>query len=59
MLGAEIANHLLDRLSLTQALAVGQHYGQDTPLLDITINPEVAVYFATKKANTEVGIVGH
>ena len=57
--GLQIANHLLESMSLTQALAIRQHYGQDTPLVDITTNPEVALYFATKRHDSEVGIVGY
>jgi hypothetical protein len=45
-------------MSLSQALAISQHYGQSTPLLDVTTNPEVAMYFATRCHESKVGVVG-
>lgn len=58
-LGLQISNDLLESMSLTQTLAIHQHYGQDTPLVDVTTNPEVALYFATKRHDGDVGIVGY
>ena len=57
-LGLQFGDHLLRCMSLSQALAISQHYGQSTPLLDVTTNPEVAMYFATKRHESEVGVVG-
>lgn len=51
-----LVRYLTDTMSCAQAVAVGQHYGVHTPLLDVTINPEVAMYFATKGALGEDGI---
>ena len=42
-------------MSQAQAIAVGQHYGCPTPLLDISINPEVALYFATSNCESDTG----
>jgi FRG domain len=58
-LGSEIANRYLGCMSLTQALAICQHYDQATPLLDVTTNPAVALYFATQHHDSEVGVVGY
>jgi hypothetical protein len=57
-LGSELGDHLIRSMSLAQALAISQHYGQSTPLLDVTTNPEVALYFATRRHDSEVGVVG-
>ena len=51
--------HLIETMSCAQALAVAQHYGYPTPLLDVTIHPEVALYFATLSSETEIGVVGY
>ena len=44
------ASHTLGLSDLTEKklLAIAQHYGFPTTLLDFTFNPEVAAYFATK-----------
>ena len=51
--------HLIETMSCAQALAVAQHYGYPTPLLDVTIHPEIALYFATLSSEAEVGVVGY
>ena len=51
--------HLIETMSPAQALAVAQHYGYPTPLVDVTIHPEVALYFATLPAQGDVGVVGY
>jgi hypothetical protein len=51
-----LVRYLTDTMSCAQAIAVAQHYGVATPLLDVTINPEVAMYFATMGAPGEDGI---
>jgi hypothetical protein len=57
-LGLQLGDHLLRCMSVSQALAISQHYGQSTPLLDMTTNPEVAMYFATRRHESEVGVIG-
>jgi hypothetical protein len=52
----------LATMSGAQAIAVAQHYGYPTPLLDVTGHPEVALFFATnpKAVSSEsVGFVGY
>jgi len=53
-----IGEHLLQQLSLSQTLAIAQHYGRDTPLLDVTTNPEVAMFFATRRSGEKDGVLG-
>jgi hypothetical protein len=48
----------LDRISDTDYLAVAQHYGLYTVLLDFTWNVEVAAYFATAGATSgKIGVI--
>lgn len=42
-----------DPLSEDQALAVAQHHGLRTPLLDVSRNPRIAAFFATHGADAE------
>ena len=49
---------LIETMSSSQAIAVAQHYGFPTPLLDVTVNPEIAAYFATLSSEGRIGIVG-
>ncbi len=43
-----LIHFLIETMSSSQALAVAQHYDYPTPLLDVTIHPEIALYFATR-----------
>lgn len=57
-LRAKAAELGLNDLSDSEYLAIAQHYGAYTPLLDFTWNLEVAAYFATAGGNPgEIGVI--
>jgi len=50
---------LIETMSSSQAIAVAQHYGFPTPMLDVTVNPEVAAYFATLPSKSDIRFLGY
>lgn len=53
----QICLHLSETMSDVQAIAVGQHYGCPTSLLDVTTQPEVSMFFATLSSDQDIGMV--
>ena len=53
------AHYLIGTLSCAQSLAIARHYGFPTPLIDVTVHPEIAMWFATNLTREEdIGIIG-
>ncbi len=57
-ISVELSRYLVGTMSCAQALAVSQHYGFPTPLTDVTVHPEIAMWFATNNSSGDIGVIG-